>query len=167
MRGESSHHCNVVLSQASTLQKKLQGMRSPLGALLEARIVLIERCQVLQHKKLKQVPRGELTSHVDAIQRASVQLPLRIRLDLLEIQTDFAMHDLFQMPQGEIKEVHNRVNLIVKKFNWWVDAGPLDELNLTSRAVLDAAAEVSEAKRKAGVFSDDDFADAEKQAQEA
>ena len=128
--------------------------------------MLIERCQVLQHKKLKQVPRGELVSHVEAVHRAKVQLPLRVCLDLLELQIDFAMHDIFEAPQ-QSTDTRNRVDQLVKRFMWWKDCGPMDELNLTSRAILDQAAEVSEAKRKAGRFSDEDVAQAEKTAQEA
>ena len=159
--------CVMFQPQAKTLLKKLQSMRSPLTALMEQRIVLIERCQTLQHRKVKQIPRAELTSHVDAVQRAKIELPFRVRLDLFEVRVDFQIHDIFEMPPGS-KDVAPAVQSLVSRFCWWGNAvDPLDELCLKSKPLLEAAKGVLQVKRAAGTMTDDELAEAVNQSYEA
>lgn len=113
---------------------KLNNLRSPLAGMLDARIVLCERIQVMAFKKVKSIVRAELRSNVDAISKSGmVEFPLRIRLDIIERFSDDAVSDWFENPSAE------ELDRLANSYCWWEDvASPIDEMKPTFQHILDA-----------------------------
>ena len=105
--------------------------------MLEKRINLIDRCQVLLHKKVKSLPRPELVSHLDALQENGFggHLPLRVNLDILERQADDALNDFFGTTAAKEGDLPKMVDDFVGKFVFWGDGQ--GEINLMRVTMLD------------------------------
>ena len=129
--------------KAKTLLTKLKEMRSSAHSLLENRILLVERCQVLQSKKVKQLPRHELQSHLGAIKQSGLfELPLKLKLDLFERQVGDQMDDYFQ--SSEMCDLGLLQRLQVK-FKFWASVdSPLNELDLSAQHILHSEEQVWE-----------------------
>lgn len=127
--------------KAKMLLSKLKEMRSSVHGLLEARILLVERCQVLQSKKVKQLPRHELQSHLSAIKQSGLfELPLKLKLDLYERQCGDMMMDYFEA--AEMTDL-GLLQRLCTKFKFWspVDS-PLNELDMTAQHILHSEGDV-------------------------
>ena len=114
----------------------LSGMkerRVPVAKLLEGRIGLIERCQLLNFRRIKGFAKADLDSHIQAIKDSGIiNLPLRIRLDLFQRQVDDTIHSLM-----EAESNGEDFSTVVRKFKWWSQAeDALDEADLTLQHVM-------------------------------
>ena len=148
------------------LVKKLAGMRSPMANVLEKRIDLTERIQLLTLKKIRTIARPELVSHLSHMDSAGVQLPFRVRLDLLEMQLDWAIGDFMTSPV-DVSDM-DVASSIADKFNFWKPAlGDLKESNLTIMHILTAEDARHQLQRVNGDISAEDEADAKAKCAEA
>ena len=117
-------------TQAKDLIKSLQKIRSPAAKLLEERVALMERCQILAHRKIKSLAKGELTQHLSEVTKAGVELSLRIRLDVFERLADDLVHDLFQTVDMEDPAIVSTCVKFAGQFVFWeTDADNIPEMN--------------------------------------
>ena len=117
-------------TQAKDLIKSLQKIRSPVAKLLEERVALMERCQILAHRKIKSLAKGELTQHLAEITKAGVQLSLRIRLDVFERLADETVHDLFHTVDMEDSAIISSCVKYAGQFVFWeADVEHIPEIN--------------------------------------
>ena len=90
----------------------------------------MERCQILAHRKIKGLAKGELTQHLAEITKAGVDLSLRIRLDVFDRLADDAVHDLFQTVDMEDPAVVSACVKFAGQFVFWeADADHIPEIN--------------------------------------
>lgn len=147
--------------QARNLVKKLQGMRSPMASVLEKRIDIVERLQILQFRKIRTIPRPELNQHIEKIVEAKIALPFRLRLDLLECQIMEACADFFTSGVGDPKD-------ITARFVYWVPpVADLQEDKLTMTHILTDEHDRHQKMLRDGEMSADEEADLKKQVSEA
>ena len=143
--------------EARTLVTKLKTMRSPMAAVLERRIDLTERIQVLEFKRVKMIPRHELLSHIKCIEEASVVIPFRIRLDLFEVQVENAMNDFFSESMSN-EEVEEMAEGIAEKFAFFRRVHPdsnIQESNLLMSHILNALQEDIQMKKATNMLDAD------------
>lgn len=146
---------------------KLRGLRSPVCAMLEGRITLVEKCQILMFKKVKQIPRAELALMVSEVQESAMcVLPLGILLDLLERGCDDKLTDYFTETL-DANAMQTSANKFVEAFSWWGDAeDDIDLLKLTSRHVLASHTAQMENKVHEGKLSREEFIEENKKAEQ-
>ena len=149
-------------TQAKQLVKKLQTMRSPMASLLEKRVDLVERLQILQLKKVRGIPRPELVQHLTCMDEAKVALPLRVRLDVFECQVAESLGDIL-CGSGQESVVD-----VVKRFYYWTPPqGELKESRLTMAHILAAEDEAHQRMLLSGEITKDKEAELKKQISEA
>lgn len=156
-------------SQARSLVKKLQSSRSPAADLLEQRITLIERCQVLGFKKIKQLARSDLISHVTSIENSKLlPLPFRLRLDIMERLCDETMLDYLQVDPAGRFDPAQILDELCGRFQFWEheDDQDVSELKLSIGQVLIREEGRLQCLEKTGELGDSEMKEAIQQSQQ-
>lgn len=157
-------------AKAKTILQRLKSQRSPVATLLEQRICLIDRAQILMFKRIKSLPRAELCAHLDALQKSGFkeQVPLRVTLDILERQCDDGLADFFgsnTVPQATLLKMAADH---AAKFKFWGDAtGEIQLLSVTLLHCIDQAVAAMDIKEKNGQLSKEDAAERNVNAEKA
>ena len=136
--------------------KKLQAARSPAATMLERRVDLVERLQVLMFRKIRSLPRPEVVAHTTAVQAFGCGLPFRVRLDILEVQVEGQCSDYFACNVGG-EQLESMAADIVSKFCYWKKAeGQINESDMTIIHALTAEDELHQQRRLANEITEDE-----------
>ena len=74
------------------------------AGLLEKQIIMARHCHALASNKISKIPRPDLIKHLHALQTESVQLPWRLRLQVLPRRSNDLVLDLTSASKAEIDE---------------------------------------------------------------